>query len=125
MFHNSSTTEDTNHKTQLCFQNLSYERNSTTYSQSPPPDGAIYDLPFQTPAGATKNEKTNNTKAIDRHDSNRYKTVNKENAHVVPQIPRANEIEYYGDEMQMVCGVTEYEVPVPLKGTKPSLYDSN
>ena len=45
-------------------------------------------------------------------------------AHVVPQIPRANEIEHLGDELQMVCGVTAYEVPVPLKRTKPSLYDS-
>ena len=110
----------------LCFQNLSYERNSTSYSQDPPPDGAIYDLPFQTPAGQTKSKKHNDTNVVDRNGSNRYKTAeeNISHAHIVPQIPRANEVEFSGDEPQMVCGVTEYEVPVPLKGTKPSLYDS-
>ena len=65
-------------------------------------------------------------KTRDRYDSKRYKSMERNvcQAHVVPEIPRANENEYSADELQMGCGVTEYEVPVQQKGTKLALYDS-
>jgi hypothetical protein len=65
-FPNSLTTdtnnEDPPNQQPLCFQNASYEQNSSSFSQSPAPpecpETNIYDLPFQTPAGAGVSKET-------------------------------------------------------------------
>ena len=120
-FHNSTTTTSTNNtSSQLCFQNLSYERNSTSvYSQSPPPDGAIYDLPFQQPTGTLKGEKPQNTKTMEMFVNNRYKSTDETIHHGMLGRPTVYDNDYWGDEQQMgPIPVTEYEVPIQQKWSR-------
>ena len=112
-FPNSLTTTGTNNTaSQLYFQNLSYEKNSTSvYSQSPPPDGAIYDLPFQQATGTLKDEKSQKTKTLETFDNIRYKTADETINHGMLERPTIYDNDYWGDDLQM-GQVTEYEVPI-------------
>ena len=141
-FPNSLTTDTNNrepHNEPLCFQNASYSQNSASFSQSPAPECPetnIYDLPFQIPAGVSK-EKPKSQEALPK-GSIRYKaqtlpkgsiryTTNmpksgdesKNVCQSAPGSPKVNEIEFLssGKEQQWVP-VTEYEVPITQQETQ-------
>lgn len=145
-FPNSLTTDTNNNDPRnqqlLCFQNASYEQNSPSFSQSPAPECPetnIYDLPFQTSAGVSK-EMPKSQEPLPK-GSIRYKaqealpkgsiryTANKprstepgESKNVcqsAPESPRVNEIEFSCsvNEQQWVP-VTEYEVPITQQETQ-------
>ena len=134
----NSLTADTNNQDPnrpLCFQNASYEHNTSSFSQSPVPpecpETNIYDLPFQTPAGLSKEAPKSQgatpkgsirytanrseealPKGSIRYTANRHKSVGESKSvyQDAPESPRVNEIEFSTSVNKVA--VTEYEVPI-------------